>query len=70
VAAGSLQPKISGELQDYIVNLETLENFFLFSKMNLLALSQAWDRGIRVICKVTRLGGENGQFQHNRASSV
>jgi hypothetical protein len=62
--------KTSGELQDWIVNLETLENFFLISKRNLLALSQSWDRGIRVIRKVTRFGGENGQFQHDRASSV
>jgi regulator of sigma D len=25
---------------------------------------------IRVIHKVTRLGGENGQFQHSKASNV
>ncbi len=25
---------------------------------------------IRIICKVTWLGGENGQFQHNRPSNV
>jgi hypothetical protein len=26
--------------------------------------------GIRVICKVRRLGGENGQFRHIRASNA
>jgi hypothetical protein len=25
---------------------------------------------IRVICKVRRLGGEKGQFRHNRASNA
>jgi hypothetical protein len=32
-------------------------------------LNARWDI-IRVICKVTLLGAENGQFRHNTASNV
>jgi hypothetical protein len=40
-----------------VVNLEPV--FFLYSREILFLYN-------RVICKVTRLGGENAQFQHNK----
>jgi hypothetical protein len=43
-----------------LVDLEPVS--FLFSREILFLYN-------RVICKVTRLGGENAQFQHNKASN-
>jgi hypothetical protein len=44
-----------------VVDLEPV--FFLYSREILFLYN-------RVICKVTRLGGENAQFQHNKASNL